>query len=165
MPNLTSCRFQWLAVAALVAGVLLFLGTLPAQPHTPTEEHITGATNNELKGNAARHQTVWECISNCKDDAGVAFNEGDLDDFSCDEDVESDEHFWWEITEVSGGDVAMPTGDAAWGKTTIVNDDSNPPPTPAECGQGETENCVTVEDLPWRVTAENVGLSRPTDSV
>ena len=59
----------------------------------------------------------------------------------------------------------MPTGGAVFGKVIIQTDDSNPPPAPVECGQGQTENCVDPEDLPWRVTAENVGLSRPTDSI
>lgn len=77
--------------------------------------------------------------------------------------VEPDEHIWWRITKVEGAE--MPTGGAVFGKVIIQTDDSNPPPAPVECGQGQTENCVDPEDLPWRVTAENVGLSRPTDSI
>ena len=52
-----------------------------------------------------------------------------------DENVEPDEYFWWEITDVEGP-AAMPSGDAAWGKATIVNDDFNPPPPPGGVRSG-----------------------------
>ena len=77
--------------------------------------------------------------------------------------TEPGDYFWWEIVSVSDGVAAMPSGDAAWGKTTIVDDDRPPPPRP--CLPDETTQCPTTEDLPWRITTENVGLSRPADSI
>ena len=82
--------------------------------------------------------------------------------------AEPDEYFWWEITGVTGAE--MPSGDAAWGKATIVNDDIVIPtptetlcvPAAGESGVSDKGGCLTP---PWRITAENVGLSRPTSSV
>ena len=64
----------------------------------------------------------------------------------------------------------MPSGDAAWGKATIRNDDIVIPepdvelcvPAPGESGVSDKGGCLVP---PWRITAENVGLSRPTSSV
>lgn len=80
-----------------------------------------------------------------------------------DQRVEQDEHFWWQITRVTGAAV-VGSGDAAWGKATIDDDDSNPPEPPEPCVPPETEDCEPIEP-PWRLTPENVGMSRPSDSI
>ena len=88
-----------------------------------------------------------------------------------DTDTEPGEYFWWEIVSVSDGVAAAPSGDAAWGKATITNDDIVVPPTPTEplCVPADGESSVSDKGgcltPPWRITAENVGLSRPTSSV
>ena len=88
-----------------------------------------------------------------------------------DTDTEPGEYFWWEVVSVSDGVAAAPSGDAARGKTTIANDDIPVPPrpterlcvpAPGESGVSDKGGCLTP---PWRITAENVGLSRPTSSV
>lgn len=44
-----------------------------------------------------------------------------------DDSIEPGEYFWWEVVSVSDGVAATPSGDAAWGKATILNDDLSPP--------------------------------------
>ena len=68
-----------------------------------------------------------------------------------DEDSLPHEHFWWEITGVTGHAV-LADGDGVWGKTIIADDDI-PPPVPDP-----------QADLPWGAEG-NIQLSRPADSI
>ena len=69
-----------------------------------------------------------------------------------DDDTETNEHFWWEITSVEGNAV-IADGDGAWGKTVIADNDQ-PPPIPN--GQA---------DLPWDADPGQLRVGRPADSV
>ena len=144
----------------------------PALPSHEWRPHCVTTTTTQPTGNEdwrywpptyEERSSAWDADYTITIPAGQTSAAGGRVLIYGDRRVETDEYFWWEITGVEGP-AGMPSGDAAWGKAIIVDDDFNPPP-PAVCGQGGTGNCVTVEDLPWRVTAENVGLSRPADSI